>query len=305
VRRSALGVVVPAAVVLGLVGIVAIAAGGSTSTGGPGSRAPAATLVDTILSLGVVALVPGAVLLIYGLTQRQAIAREMAAAKRFRRLSFTGFVLFMLLFSVATYFRMRNWRNTPAADDAGEQGFPGPGQLPPAGEGQVHQAEFAWIPVLVVLAVVGVGVVAYWLSARSRRELGSGERELAGEVAEAVDESLDDLRAETDARRAVIAAYARLERALARSGLPRFEYETVEEYVARILDRLEVDQGLVRRLTDLFTRAKFSRHDVDETMRDVAIEALAGVRDQLRAAAEARAEEAARVRAHHRQPAPS
>ncbi len=110
-----------------------------------------------------------------------------------------------------------------------------------------------------------------------------------------LDDSLDDLRAEPDARRAVIAAYARLERTFAASGLARVRQETAEEYVGRILGGLEVDARLVRRLAELFARAKFSQHRVDESMKDEAIAALAQIRDQLREAAERRLEERMRV----------
>ena len=79
---------------------------------------------------------------------------------------------------------------------------------------------------------------------------------LAEEVADVLDDSLDDLRAEPDARRAVIAAYARLERTFAASGLAALRQETAEEYVSRILGKLEVDGRLVRRLADLFTRGE-------------------------------------------------
>ena len=46
-----------------------------------------------------------------------------------------------------------------------------------------------------------------------------------------LDETLDDLRAEADPRRAIIAAYARLERVLAANGVPRTA-ETSDEYLA-------------------------------------------------------------------------
>ena len=61
-----------------------------------------------------------------------------------------------------------------------------------------------------------------------RRKLARGELRhdaFSEAVSAAVDESLDDLRAEPDPRRAVIAAYARLERVLAAHGLPRFAAE--------------------------------------------------------------------------------
>ena len=48
-------------------------------------------------------------------------------------------------------------------------------------------------------------------------------------------DAIDDLEAEPDARRAVIAAYARMEGVLARHGLRRCPSETPLEYLRRIL----------------------------------------------------------------------
>ena len=57
---------------------------------------------------------------------------------------------------------------------------------------------------------------------RRRRALGGDDTGLLAEaLADVLEETLDDLRAERDPRRAVIAAYARLERTLAAFGLPR------------------------------------------------------------------------------------
>jgi hypothetical protein len=44
---------------------------------------------------------------------------------------------------------------------------------------------------------------------------------------------------------------------------------------------MRVSAYSVRRLTQLFERAKFSPHDVDSGMKDDAIEALAGLRAEL------------------------
>jgi hypothetical protein len=83
-------------------------------------------------------------------------------------------------------------------------------------------------------------------------------------------------------RRAIIAAYARMETALAVAGLPRAVAEAPFEYLERTLLELEASAQAARRLTDLFERAKFSQHDPDEAMRDEAIDALIAVRDDLR-----------------------
>ena len=108
-------------------------------------------------------------------------------------------------------------------------------------------------------------------------------------MALALDESLDDLRREPDLRRAIIAAYARMERALAAAGIPRRPSEAPLEFLARALQGLDASADGVTRLTDLFEWAKFSPHQPDEAMRDEAIAALESLRDELRAPVQAAA----------------
>ena len=125
---------------------------------------------------------------------------------------------------------------------------------------------------------------------------------LQAALEEALDDSLDDLRAETDPRRAVIAAYARLERVLARPRCrrdtrPRRRTSTCD----RVLSSLELSRRAVSRLTALFQTAKFSHHEVDDGMKEEAIDALVSARDELRAARErAEAERRAGARACRR-----
>jgi hypothetical protein len=101
--------------------------------------------------------------------------------------------------------------------------------------------------------------------------------------------TLDDLRAERDPRRAVIGAYARMERSLAAAGLPRGEAEAPEEYLERVLDAAAVSHRGAGRLTALFAWARFSGHDVRPEMKDEAIQTLVELQDEL-AAAEAERE---------------
>ena len=138
---------------------------------------------------------------------------------------------------------------------------------------------------LVVLALVAVAIAAWYLSYRARRRrLEPMSDALLPALADVLDETLDDLRAETDPRRAVIAAYARMERALAAYGLPRNPAEAPDEYLQRIFADLEVSRRATSRLTALFSWAKFSGHDVAPEMKQEAIEALEAVREELRAA---------------------
>ena len=110
------------------------------------------------------------------------------------------------------------------------------------GSPDASEAEFAWIPVSITLALLAVAASASGGRGGRAGRAGSSQRDdgLATRLAAALDESLDDLRAEPDPRRAVIAAYARLERVLASHGLPRKTSEAPLEYLARMLDGLSV-----------------------------------------------------------------
>ena len=73
-RGRAIAVALPALVVLALVAVVAVAATGTTPSGSGASRQPSDSFLDTLFSLFLLAVVAGGVLLLYGLTQRKAIA---------------------------------------------------------------------------------------------------------------------------------------------------------------------------------------------------------------------------------------
>jgi hypothetical protein len=279
-------VLVPALIVLALVGAVAIAATGSTTIGSDDSRPPSNLVVDTILSLGIVALIPAAILLIYGLSQREAIKREIAT-KKHRRVGFVAFVGLIAAFTALMSWGLSAYEpRQPPEDEVGEQAFPN--GAPPIGDpssgiaADPRDPQFALVPVLIVCSLVGLAAFAWWHAQGRDDPLWGGNDDVADDLAGALDESLDALRAEPDPRRAVIAAYARLERVLGSHGFPRRADETPQEYLTRILERLRVDSTSVRRLTDLFTEAKFSRHVVDATMKEEAIAALSSVRDELR-----------------------
>jgi hypothetical protein len=153
--------------------------------------------------------------------------------------------------------------------------------LPPE-PAQTRNARVRWDEVGILLVLVaGVGVYLYATRQRRKSLLPLPDRRRQA-VSRALDESLDDLRADPDIRRAIIAAYARMEQALAAAGLARAPAEAPFEYLQRSLQELETSAEAARRLTDLFERAKFSQHEPAEAMRDEAIDALIAVRDELR-----------------------
>ncbi len=159
-----------------------------------------------------------------------------------------------------------------------------PGQNRAHGQSSGHRSlRFRWEELVVVLGLLLVVGTAAIVAARRSRP-GPDALQVAPEaLADALDESLDDLRGDVDLRRAIVAAYARMERALAAAGVPRRPAEAPLEYLERVLLSLDASAGAVRRLTDLFEWARFSHHEPDPSMRDEAVGALIAVRDELRA----------------------
>ncbi|MGH7903815.1 MAG: DUF4129 domain-containing protein [Candidatus Dormibacteraceae bacterium] len=158
----------------------------------------------------------------------------------------------------------------------------GPGRSGPRGVATPSASGFDWPALLLVAALLAA--VAAVLLIRSRRRPAAPEpagEGFAGDLAE----SLAELEIGADPRRAIIAAYGRMERALAGQGVPRRPSEAPLEYMARALVGLGAGAGPAARLTDLFELAKFSHHDITQGMREEAIDALRAVRDELGAAA--------------------
>jgi NADH:ubiquinone oxidoreductase subunit 6 (subunit J) len=278
-----------ALVVLALVAAVAIASTGSVPQGAPGVRRPSEQLLDVTMSLLAVFVLVGGVLAlgVFALLRRDEAVASAARGGRKRGLS-SALVsaAFGLVLVLAALRFVRS-------DDARD---PGDGQLPSIGDaaglGEVasdrYEPQFTPWPVIVTVALVAIAAVAIGLERRARRRAaGPAPPPAAVEtaLADVLDETLDDLRAERDPRTAVIAAYARMERALAAARLPRREAEAPEEYLTRVVDGVDLGRRNAGRLTALFAWARFSGHDVRPEMKDDAIDTLEAVRDELRAAA--------------------
>lgn len=280
--------VLPALVVLALVAVVAIASTGSTPGGSDDTRPPSESLLDTLFTLGLVAVLAGGVIAVYGLMQRKAIAREVASG-RYHRTSIVAFLAFFGVFMAFSYWRLESWTPPAPPEEETDPAFPGTTPVPttPAEEQPApYEPSVSWLPIAVVVGLVLAGVVAYVVAERRARHGRGSRKALEEQLAVVLDETLDDLRAEADPRRAIIAAYARLERVLAANGVPRRAAETSDEYLPRVLHDLALDAEAVERLTALFTRAKFSQHDLNTEMKEAAIGALEQVRDELRLARE-------------------
>lgn len=273
--------------VLGALSVVALAARGAVSAGDTATRRPADGLLDVVFSLFLVAMALGliAILLIFYLN-RDALRALPEPIRRRRRSRRTIVLVFVFVLLMALVVRSLGEREGGLQLPELRPQPPQDGSRAEDAAERRYEPEFAWIPVLIVLALATAGVTAAWWSARARRRLlgdGAGPT-LAETLDDVLADTLDDLRAETDPRRAVIGAYARLERALAAYGVPRKPAEAPLEYLGRTLSEAEVGPVAVKRLTLLFERARFSQHEVRPEMKDEAIEALESVREDLQLA---------------------
>lgn len=293
-RGRARGTFLTVAGVLAALVLVAVAARGGVSAGEAGSRRPADALLDAVFSLLLVAMAAAVVAFVVLFVVNRDVFRSTVEPLR-RRQSSRRTIVVVLVFVLALSLLVRF-----AGNRQGDLELPMVQTPPPATALEDEDAardrydpEFAWLPVAIVVALLTVGGGAAWWAAKARRRARGEEHEPS--LAEALDdvlaETLDDLRAEADPRRAVIGAYARLERVLGAYGLPRRPAEAPLEFLARMLAEVEVGPAAVERLTLLFERARFSQHDVDPEMKEDAIAALETVREDLRLA-ELRAEEA-------------
>jgi len=273
--------------VLFALAVVALASRGGTPVGEAGTRRPSQRLVDYAISLYLLLMVVGIGFYAYILLLRRDVMAE-AVRRRRKKNPIVGFVVFLIAMGLlAAIVRQMSVSGGRGGDSAIARALRP--RIPTGTStdgGQRFEPQFALLPVLVVTGVAAAAIAAFALSARARRRaLGSDDTgSLVEALVDVLEETLDDLRAERDPRRAVIAAYARLERTLAAFGLPRRPSEAPLEYLERVLGELSVTAPSVRRLTMLFQRAKFSQHEIGPQMKDEAIVALQTVQDELRAA---------------------
>jgi len=269
----------------GLIAIVAVVAAGHRTGGGHAER-PSRAFLDYLLSAFLVFMVVGAIAVVYLVwREREELAARDDPAARRRHLVGSLFV-FLGIVLVLVLAREAGWRpgsifHRFAKHHAAAP--PAPRTKTHAGKAlPVQEPQFRWIAAAVVICFFAALVVfAAYLRARSR-VAANQRRRTAEEVAAALEDSVDDLRAEPDVRRAIVAAYARMERALGAVGVPRRPAEAPLEFMARALEGLRASAVSVRRLTELFRVAKFSAHTLGPVEKEQAIDALVAVRDELR-----------------------
>jgi hypothetical protein len=279
IRAAAVG-----AGLLGLLAIAAIASGrGHPGVSGTTDIAAVANLRDAVLTIGITFYALALALVVWALlTGRRRVSK-------LDRPSGIGALVMFLLVAVAIALAVGH--RPERLQEAEEPGFglgrpSAPREASPAAK-EVRPARFRWELAAGIVAVgaaaLAVALVRGRAGAEGMRDPGAKRELAAAELAGVVEGTIDDLRREADPRRAVIAAYAQMERVLVRHGLPRDRAEAPFEYLGRMLSELRVRPEAALALTELFERARFSHHEIDAAMKDEAIDALVSVRDDLRA----------------------
>jgi hypothetical protein len=262
-----------------LLAVVALASRGGLG-GGDRGGGPSSTLLDYGFTIFVVLYLLAIPFAIWAYVVHGRESRHRRAEGKRSRGLLAQLVLFVVIAGlVATVVAQRH----AVGDRQQTIQLPAEGEQtpPPRPQTEGREPQFRW-PAVAVLALAAAG--AGLLLLRRRRAPSSREPALAAELATALDDAIDDVRAEADPRRAVVKAYARMEAILAAHGLPRREAEAPYEYLVRALGTLVASARGVERLTALYEEARFSRHEIDPGMRDEAVAALAAVREELRGA---------------------
>lgn len=141
-------------------------------------------------------------------------------------------------------------------------------------------------------AIVTVGLLGY-SAHRGLRRLREAARERRGEadpegaafevieapaqLARALSEDQARQRAlleQGSPRNGIVQCWHRFEELAAEAGLGRKVWETPGEFALRLLTTVEADEDAAYRLTLLYREARFSHHELDESARDEALEAL-------------------------------
>jgi hypothetical protein len=267
---------------LGLLALVAFAAAGH-SPGGGSSRPSASTpsvLKDYLATIALIMLPVGAFLIFWAAFLKRAYKDVPLKSTAFPLQTVPSPFAWIAAFFIALAIGV-HWGHRGSGGGSGASP-PAVSATAKAQEGKKdYEPHFQWLPMLVLGSVI-VGIVGSMMLLTYRRRQEEDDPEVMRvTVAQVLSETLDDLVREPDPRKAVIGAYARMERTLAARGFPREESEAPDEYLARILAVVGASGHSVRRLTRLFERARFSEHEIDSAMKNDAIDSLTGLRAEL------------------------
>ena len=172
-----------------------------------------------------------------------------------------------------------------------------PTAFPTSAAAPADNGGVSWLAILVALALVALAVLLaaalfQWLA---RRHTGapavllepreavadSPSPEMRDELLEQARFAQAEVRAATDIRDAVIAAYVGFEGAVARGGVAKLAHETSGDLLRRVLRSTAVPASAAADLVALYERVRFGTQGSDETMRQEAQRCLGVIEQSL------------------------
>jgi hypothetical protein len=283
--------VVLLAVLTGLLAVVAVASRLPLSSHAVGSGA-AGAVRGTVSVLALVAAVAGVVLLVViasffrGVLRRRSPDDDLVAHQppipAWKALPWLPLLVAFALAAVVmiealggTQIHPRAILGAGSARTSAVAGLVGR----PAGESGLQLPTGALVAAAGLVGLLLAMAVAVGL--RASRSRGEADVARGGPVEAVLDEAIAELVSGPGARRAVIGAYVRMERALAARALAHRASEAPREYLARARAAIDGAGESAARLTELFEEAKFSPHEISEPMRQEALAALRDLRREL------------------------
>ncbi|HKV66736.1 MAG TPA: DUF4129 domain-containing protein, partial [Gaiellales bacterium] len=238
--------------------LLAVAALGSNGDGHgsftpPGSAAASSTghhvVVVVIVVLAPILGVLGLALFLYAQVHRLR-QRDADSLKKIKRRQAKAAVSFLLII-VGVALWMRSGRHLPNFFGGSSTGRGGPGTLGRPGSGHPAVTGSDWTAVIVIWVLLAAAAVFVYLRYRASRR-SADLLPLPAFAEEPGESEVARLRRELDPRRAVIAAYAAMERLMARDGVARGAHEAPMEYLGRVTLHGHHRVAAVHRLTALF-----------------------------------------------------
>lgn len=288
-----------------------------------GARAALTVLVVGGTALGTLLLHPGAALfakgrgplggntalvicgvvlaLLGGYTLRERYLQQVGARQDLepaeqRLVDGTGRVLSAAPLVLSALILLLHRFGPPAGDDGDRHGrFRLPTGPPPPPVGHSDDSLTLLLAriltgVSVVLLLAGVVIAAVYLrrhfagpSAPGTPATYAVSDDEPEQLAEVVDSGRRALLEGTEARTAVIGAYAAMEESLAASGTARRASDTPQDLLERAVSGGVPARAAAAELTALFREARYSTHPMDDGHRDRAAAALAEIAHDLRA----------------------
>jgi hypothetical protein len=187
---------------------------------------------------------------------------------------------------------------SPAARPGGNQFHRGDFHSSPFLEAVGWIVKIIGLLVLLWLSYLGARALLRYLQERTPRPKPSRLDHVEFDVLDDPEPLVEQMRQDADEqfallmgghpRNAIVAAWDRFEEQAERVNAARRPWETSSEFTLRLLDAVSADADAVGRLESLYREARFSEHEIRESHRQAAVEALRAIHASLGIGAAAR-----------------